>query len=91
MGPVLPGAPPPGSLPPPGAGAAAGRPPRPLLNRIRTEGFAGYAVAYSPFFPATLAVASSANFGLVGNGRLHVCNLGAGPARIPGGGLPDKR
>lgn len=91
MGPVLPGAPPPGSLPPPGAGAAASRPPRPLLNRIRTEGFAGYAVAYSPFFPATLAVASSANFGLVGNGRLHVCNLGAGPARIPGGGLPDKR
>merc|ERR1712093_210590 len=46
--------------------------PRQTLARLRTEGYAGYSLAYSPFFPATLAVASSANFGLVGNGRLHV-------------------
>ena len=41
----------------------------------RTTGFNGYAVQYSPFFDNRLAVASSANFGLVGNGRLHVLRI----------------
>ncbi|KAF6766849.1 WD40 repeat [Kalmanozyma brasiliensis GHG001] len=50
-------------------------PPQPPLARLRTQGFAGYGIAFSPFFPARLAVASSANYGLVGNGRLHILSL----------------
>lgn len=41
----------------------------------RTQGFNGYAVQYSPFFDSKIAVASAANFGLVGNGRLYILNL----------------
>jgi peroxin-7 len=41
----------------------------------RTEGFNGCAVKYSPFFDSRLAVAASANFGLVGNGRLYILGL----------------
>lgn len=50
-------------------------PPSPPLARIRTPGFAGYGIAWSPFFDRRLAVASSANYGLVGNGRLHILSL----------------
>lgn len=50
-------------------------PPSPPLARLRTPGFAGYSLAWSPFFPSRLAVASSANYGLVGNGRLHILAL----------------
>lgn len=70
-----------GPAPPP-------RPPgpgRPTLARFRTEGYAGYSLAYSPFFPGLLAVASSANFGLVGNGRLHTFSM----VNNPGG--PNKQ
>ncbi|EPQ30033.1 uncharacterized protein PFL1_02706 [Pseudozyma flocculosa PF-1] len=49
-------------------------PPQPI-SRCRTQGFAGYGVAWSPFFDNRLAVASSANYGLVGNGRLHIMGL----------------
>lgn len=42
---------------------------------FRTQGFQGYAVKYSPFFDNRLAVAASANYGLVGNGRLYVLEL----------------
>ncbi|KAF2083632.1 peroxisomal targeting signal 2 receptor [Saccharata proteae CBS 121410] len=45
------------------------------MLEYRTQGFNGYSVKYSPFFDSRLAVASSANFGLVGNGRLHILNL----------------
>lgn len=72
-----------GPAPPP-------RPPgpaRPTLARFRTEGYAGYSVAYSPFFPGLLAIASSANFGLVGNGRLHTFSMGQPPSP----GVPNKR
>ncbi|KAI5787693.1 peroxisomal targeting signal 2 receptor [Peziza echinospora] len=41
----------------------------------RTTGFNGYSVKYSPFYDSRLAVSSAANFGLVGNGRLHILNL----------------
>ena len=41
-----------------------------------TQGMNGYAVKYSPFFDNRIAVASSANFGLVGNGRLYICGIG---------------
>ncbi|KAH9462397.1 hypothetical protein Pst134EB_006291 [Puccinia striiformis f. sp. tritici] len=43
-----------------------------LIQRYGTPGFSGYSCAYSPFYPDKLAVATSANFGLVGNGRLHI-------------------
>lgn len=34
--------------------------------------FSGQAVHFSPFIPNRLAVASSQNFGIVGNGRLYI-------------------
>jgi peroxin-7 len=40
-----------------------------------TKGFNGYSVKYSPFFDSRIAAATSANFGLVGNGRLYILNL----------------
>ncbi|KAK7204038.1 WD40-repeat-containing domain protein [Myxozyma melibiosi] len=45
------------------------------MYSFRTTGFNGYAVQYSPFFDSRLACAASANFGLVGNGRLYVLGL----------------
>lgn len=45
------------------------------MLHYRTQGFNGTAVKYSPFFDNRLAVASAANFGLVGNGRLYVLDL----------------
>ena len=48
------------------------------MFKYRTAGFNGSAVAFSPFYDNKLAVASSANFGLVGNGRLHILGLAPG-------------
>ncbi|KAI9761874.1 MAG: hypothetical protein M4579_000815 [Chaenotheca gracillima] len=45
------------------------------MLEYRTRGFNGYSIQYSPFFDSRLAVASAANFGLVGNGRLYILNL----------------
>jgi len=45
------------------------------MLEFRTQGFNGYAVKYSPYFDSRLAVATSANFGLVGNGRLYILGL----------------
>jgi peroxin-7 len=45
------------------------------MLEFRTEGFNGCGVKYSPFFDSRIAVAASANFGLVGNGRLYVLGL----------------
>ena len=45
------------------------------MIEFRTTGFNGYAVKYSPFFDSRIAVAASANFGLVGNGRLYILGL----------------
>ncbi|KAJ5925950.1 hypothetical protein N7454_007460 [Penicillium verhagenii] len=47
------------------------------MLQFRTQGFNGTAVKYSPFFDSRLAVASSANYGLVGNGRLWILELTA--------------
>ena len=47
------------------------------MLEFNTEGFNGYAVKYSPFFDSRIAVATSANFGLVGNGRLYILGLTA--------------
>jgi len=50
---------------------------------IQTLGFAHYSVAWSPFHTTRLALASSANFGLVGNGRLHLVSVTPGPGGLP--------
>lgn len=54
------------------------------MLEFRTQGFNGYAVKYSPFFDSRIAVASSANYGLVGNGRLYILSL------TPDGIVADK-
>lgn len=54
------------------------------MLRFRTEGYNGSAVKYSPFFDNRLAVSTSANFGLVGNGRLFILEL------TPNGIVPMK-
>ncbi|EAQ88073.1 hypothetical protein CHGG_04692 [Chaetomium globosum CBS 148.51] len=50
------------------------------MLEFRTPGFNPYAVKYSPYYDSRLAVSASANYGIVGNGRLFV--LGLGPAGI---------
>ena len=47
------------------------------MLEFRTQGYQGYSVKYSPFFDSRIAVAGSANFGLVGNGRLYILGLTA--------------
>ena len=54
---------------------------RPPPAVIQTPGFAHYGLAWSPFHTTRLALASAANFGLVGNGRLHLLALN------PAGGI----
>ncbi|KAI9332730.1 WD40-repeat-containing domain protein [Zopfochytrium polystomum] len=51
-----------------------------MARVIHTKGYQGYAVEYSPFFENRLACASSANFGIVGNGRLWIFNTHAPPS-----------
>ncbi|KAH3679723.1 hypothetical protein WICMUC_000754 [Wickerhamomyces mucosus] len=45
------------------------------MLQFRTRGYSGYAVKYSPFYDNKLAVATSANYGLVGNGRLYILSI----------------
>ncbi|KZV65186.1 WD40 repeat-like protein [Peniophora sp. CONT] len=52
-------------------------------NVVNTPGFAHYNLAWSPFHTHRLAIASAANFGLVGNGRLHLTSVVPGPAGLP--------
>lgn len=49
-------------------------PPRPVppYLRLRTPGFAHHGLKFSPYFDGRAAIASGANFGLVGNGRVHI-------------------
>lgn len=42
--------------------------------RFKTP-FNGYAVRFSPFAESRLAVATSQNFGIIGNGRQHVLEV----------------
>lgn len=39
---------------------------------LHTPGFSHYSVTWSPFHNTRISLASAANFGLVGNGRLHL-------------------
>jgi peroxin-7 len=48
-------------------------PPAPLT--LRTPPFAHYGVAWSPFHTQRIALASAANYGIVGNGRLHLTSI----------------
>lgn len=47
------------------------------MLEFRTQGFNPYAVKYSPYYDSRIAVASAANFGIVGNGRLYSLALTA--------------
>lgn len=60
--------------------------PRDPPAALQTPGFAHYSIAWSPFHNTRIALASAANFGLVGNGRLHLVSLLPGP----GGGIQIK-
>lgn len=55
-------------------------------STLHTPGFAHYALAWSPFHSNRLAVASAANYGLIGNGRLNLVSLAPGPTPAP---LPE--
>lgn len=46
------------------------------MLEFRTAGFNPYAVKYSPYYDSRIAVASAANYGIVGNGRLFCLALG---------------
>lgn len=60
-------------------GSAQGGPgPSTQKLRIKTPPFSHHGIAFSPFFEDRIAVASGANFGLVGNGRVHVMTFGRG-------------
>lgn len=50
------------------------------MLEFRTPGFNPYAVKYSPYYDSRIAVATSANYGIVGNGRVFA--LAMGPAGI---------
>lgn len=56
---------------------------------VHSPAFAHHGVAWSPFFENRVAIASSANYGLIGNGRLQVASLGGTPA-LPVGAKVDK-
>lgn len=44
------------------------------MPRFKTT-FNGYAAKFSPFVENRLAVATAQNFGIIGNGRLHVLEV----------------
>ncbi|KAJ2066441.1 peroxisomal targeting signal 2 receptor [Coemansia sp. S2] len=53
-----------------------------MSRGYRTTGFKGYAVKFSPFTDTLLAAATSANFGLVGNGRLCILSTRQSPTAL---------
>jgi peroxin-7 len=50
---------------------------------LHSPGFSHYNVAWSPFHTTRIAVASSANYGIVGNGRLHIASVFMNPSGAP--------
>lgn len=52
------------------------------MLEFRTPGFNPYAVKYSPYYDSRLAVATSANYGIVGNGRLYCLGLSAAGVQV---------
>ncbi|KAG8782276.1 peroxisomal targeting signal 2 receptor [Serendipita sp. 397] len=59
----------------PSSGSPTSGPTMEPTSSIHTPAFAHHGVAWSPFFENKLAIASSANYGLIGNGRLQVASL----------------
>ncbi|KAL7420410.1 peroxisomal targeting signal 2 receptor [Cryptotrichosporon argae] len=53
-----------------------------MTLRLRTPAYAHHSLKFSPFFEDRVAIASGANFGLVGNGRLHVLRIASGGLQI---------
>ncbi|KAI9454435.1 WD40 repeat-like protein [Russula earlei] len=51
---------------------------------LHTPGFSQSNVAWSPFHTTRIAVASSANYGIIGNGRLYVASTLSSPSGTPG-------
>lgn len=47
------------------------------MLEFRTPGFNPYAVKYSPYYDNRVAVATSANYGIVGNGKVFSLRLTA--------------
>ena len=45
------------------------------MATFQSPGFAHYSLAWSPFLNNTIAVAASANYGLIGNGKLNVLSI----------------
>ncbi|KAK3318496.1 WD40-repeat-containing domain protein [Apodospora peruviana] len=52
------------------------------MLELRTPGFNPCSVKYSPYYDSRLAVAASANYGIVGNGRLFCLGLSAAGVQI---------
>ncbi|WWC90196.1 uncharacterized protein L201_005129 [Kwoniella dendrophila CBS 6074] len=62
-------------------------PQSPPFLRYKTPNFSHNNLSFSPYFEQRLALASGSNFGLVGNGRIHIINL---DPNIHGGIRPIK-
>lgn len=45
---------------------------------LKTPPFSHYGLAWSPFHNQRIALSSAANYGLVGNGRLHLASVAGG-------------
>ena len=45
------------------------------MLQLRTPGWKGFSVKYSPYFDNRLALSTGQNYGLVGNGRLYILGL----------------
>ena len=61
----------------------------PPLAVLHTPPFVHTQAAWSPFFDNRLAIATAANYGLVGNGKLQVASL-VGGGTVPVRGQIDK-
>lgn len=58
------------------------------MATFQSPGFAHCSLAWSPFLSGTIAVAASANYGLIGNGRLNVLSVDSSSAT---GLIPQKQ
>ena len=52
------------------------------MLEFRTHGFNPYAVKYSPYYDSRIAVATSANYGIVGNGRVFALGMTAAGIQV---------
>lgn len=50
---------------------------------LRTPQYSHFSLAWSPFHEGRLAIASGANYGILGNGKLHIASVGPGPGGVP--------